>query len=97
MKSINIDGVEYMPVKRGNREIVVVDRGWIFAGDVTRHNGRIMLRKAIWVFRWGKVGFAAVIADPVGSKADLRGIDPVDIPESSEIFSIPVRDDWGLE
>lgn len=90
-----IDGVEYTPVKQnGNRAVVVVDRGWIFAGDVRRENGRIYLSRAVWVFKWDSVGFAAVVADP--SKADIRHIDDVELPEVSEIFSIPVGDGWGL-
>lgn len=95
MKNVMIDGVEYTPVKQnGNRAVVVVDRGWIFAGDVRRENGRIYLSRAVWVFKWDSVGFAAVVADP--SKADIRHIDDVELPEVSEIFSIPVGDGWGL-
>lgn len=94
---ITINGVEYAPVKsNGNRAVVVVDRGWIFAGDVTERAGRIYLSRAVWVFRWESVGFAAVVADPKKSKADIRPIDDVDIPKGSEIFRIPVADDWGL-
>lgn len=45
MTSIIVDGIEYAPAKQvpGTRAIVVVDRGWIFAGDVTRKDGRILL------------------------------------------------------
>lgn len=78
----------------GNRAVVVVDRGWIFAGDVTRENGRIKLSRAVWVFRWESCGFAKVIEDP--SKADIRPMADVDIPEGAEIFCVPVSDDWGL-
>lgn len=94
---ITINGVEYAPVKaNGNRAVVVVDRGWIFAGDVTEKDGRIYLSRCVWVFRWESVGFAAVVADPKKAKADIRPIDDVDIPKGSEIFRIPVADDWGL-
>lgn len=96
MQNVVIDGVEYAPVvsKAGNRAVVVVDRGWIFAGDVERKNGRIYLSHAVWVFRWESCGFAAVVADP--SKADIRPIDDVELPEQSEIFCIPVGESWGL-
>ena len=102
MSSVNrikIDDVEYVragKVSSGKRAVVVVDRGWIFAGDVRRENGRIYLSRAVWVFRWESVGFAAVVADPRKSKADIRPIDDVEIPEQSEIFCVPVADDWGL-
>lgn len=95
MENVIINGVEYVPIKsNGNRAVVVVDRGWIFAGDVTEENGRIKLSRAVWVFRWRSVGFAAVIDDP--SNADIRPIADVDIPAGAEVYRIPVSDDWGL-
>ena len=97
--TIKIDDVEYvrsdlapMP-KTGTRAVIVVDRGWIFAGDVTRENGRIKLSRALHVFKWEGIGFAKMVET---AKADLRNIPDVDIPEDSEIFSIPVEDSWGL-
>lgn len=95
MENVTINGVEYAPVKPAEgRAVVVVDRGWIFAGDVRRENGRIYLSRAVWVFRWESCGFAAVVADP--SKADIRKIDDVELPAQSEIFCIPVGSTWGL-
>lgn len=96
--TIKIDDVEYvrsdsMPKPTGTRAIIVVDRGWIFAGDVTRENGRIKLSRALHVFKWDSIGFAKVVET---AKADLREIADVDIPSDSEIFSVPVVDDWGL-
>ena len=94
--TININGVEYAPVKpaaTGTRAVVVVDRGWIFAGDVNRENGRIKLSRALHVFKWENIGFAGVIDT---AKADLRPIADVDIPEGAEIFCVPVGDSWGL-
>ena len=76
------------------RAVIVVDRGWIFAGDVTREDGRIKLSRAVWVFKWSSCGFAKVIEDP--SNADIRKIADVDIPAGAEIFSVPVNDSWGL-
>jgi len=90
--TVTINGVEYAPVQTGNRAVVVVDRGWIFAGDVTEKDGRIYLSRAVWVFKWDSVGFAKVIEDP--SNADIRPIDDVDIPAGSEIFRIPVWETW---
>ena len=93
--TIEINGDMYRKVNAdGNRAVVVVDRGWIFAGDVTEENGRIRLDRAVWVFRWKSIGFNGVIVNP--EKADLRPIDPVDIPAGAEIFRVPVCDDWVL-
>jgi len=80
----------------GNRAVVVVDRGWIFAGDVTRENSRIVLTNALHVFKWESVGFAGMIADPKKAKADLRPIADVDMPAGAEVFCVPVKGDWGL-
>lgn len=94
--TVLINGVEYVPAAApsGTRAVIVVDRGWIFAGDVTRKDGRIRLSRAVWVFRWESCGFAMVIEDP--SKADIRPMADVDIPDGAEIFSVPIGDDWGL-
>ena len=81
----------------GKRAVVVVDRGWIFAGDVTEENGRIYLDRAVWVFRWEGVGFAAVVEDPKKAKADIRKMSTrVDLPSEAELFRLPVCDSWGL-
>ena len=98
--TITIDNVKYVredSVKRapiGNRHVVVVDRGWIFAGDLSRSNGRIKLTRALHVFKWESVGFAGMLENT--KKADLRKIADVDIPEDAEIFCIPVSESWGL-
>ena len=95
--TITLNGIEYAPVNRatGTRAVVVVDRGWIFAGDVTRENGRIRLANALHVFKWEAVGFAGMIGNPEKAKADLRPIADVDMPAGAEVFSVPVSDDWG--
>ena len=96
MNTITINGIECIPSTNkptGTRAVVVVDRGWIFAGDVTRENGRVKLGRALHVFKWDSIGFAKVIET---AKADLCPIADVDMPEGAEIFCIPVTDDWGL-
>lgn len=98
MDNVVINGIEYAPVNanKGNRAVVVVDRGWIFAGDVTRTDGRIRLSRALHVFKWESVGFAGMIDNPKKAKADLRPIADVDLPEGAEIFCVPVAAEWGL-
>lgn len=98
MDTVTINGVEYAPVNKvsGTRAVVVVDRGWIFAGDVTRANGRLHLSNALHVFKWESIGFAGMIADHKKAKTDLRKIADVDIPEGAEVFCVPVPDGWGM-
>lgn len=96
-KEIVIDGVKYLPTApNGNRAVVVVDRGWIFAGDVTQKDGRIHLSRAVHVLRWESVGFAGMVADPKAGKAVIKPCADVDMPAEAEIFRCPVGDSWGL-
>lgn len=99
-EKIEINGVEYVRADArptGTRAVVVVDRGWIFAGDVVRENGRIRLDRAVWVFRWESIGFDGMIADPKSAKVTIRQIpNGVDLPEGAEIFLVPVDACWGL-
>jgi len=96
---IMIDGIQYTrsdSIKSqptGNRHVVVVDRGWIFAGDMTRENGRIKLSNALHVFKWESIGFAKMVET---ANADLRQIADIDIPEDAEIFCIQVDESWGM-
>jgi hypothetical protein len=100
--TITVNGVTYYserpsPVPNGKRAVVVVDRGWIFAGDVTKENGRIYLDRAVWVFNWQSIGFDGVLKNPKSDKVNIKKLDNrVDIPEGAEVFSIPVVDSWGL-
>jgi hypothetical protein len=99
MKTVVIDGVEFVEKSKvpGSRCVVVVDRGWIFAGDVRRENDRIYLTRAVHVYRWESIGFDGMIANPKSDKVKLRNLsNDVEIPAASEIFSIPVCEDWGL-
>ena len=99
-EKIVINGVEYVRADArptGTRAVVVVDRGWIFAGDVVRENGRIRLTRAVWVFRWESIGFDGMVANPRSTKVDIRPIpNGVDLPQGAEIFLVPVDDSWGL-
>ncbi len=95
MDKIFVNEMQYDVPKRA---VVVVDRGWIFAGDVNESTpGRIRLSRAVWLFDWQSIGFAAVVANPKREEVDIRPIpEGVDIPCGAEIFRIPVSDNWGL-
>lgn len=99
-ETIFLNGVEYtksIPRPTGTRAVIVADRGWIFAGDVTRKDGRIRLANAVLVFRWESIGFDGVIANPKSDKVTIRKMsNDVDMPDDAEIFCIPVADSWGL-
>ncbi|MDI7269339.1 MAG: hypothetical protein QME96_15220 [Myxococcota bacterium] len=100
---ITIDGTEYVRadltpiVSAGHRAVVVIDRGWIYAGDVTEKDGRIYLDRAVWVFRWERIGLDGMIKNPKAEGVDLRPMPTrIDIPAGAEVFRLPVQAGWGL-
>lgn len=104
LSSIEVNGVTYVPsdsvqsVSPGNREVVVIDRGWIVAGNVAKDEvtNELIVSNAIHVFRWESIGFAGVLKDPKSSKVTLMELPyPVKVPACSVIFTIPVPADWG--
>lgn len=104
VSTIEINGVTYAPVDSipalpsGNRAVVVIDRGWIFAGDVEKDevsNG-LIIHNAIHVFRWESIGFTGVLSNPKDSKVTLKTCAyPVKVPYGSVIFTVPVDANWG--
>lgn len=104
INELSVNGVAYVrkdsvaaPQPNGKRAVVVVDRGWIFAGDVTEENGRIYLDRAVWVFRWEGIGFDGVVDNPKSPKAVIKPLKHrVDLPAEAELFRVPVGDSWGL-
>jgi len=80
------------------RVVLVVDRGWIFAGDQSiTSDGYIKLAKAVHVFRWESIGFAKMLEQWQDSKVDLRNVADVEVPKDSVIFRVGVAADWGLK
>jgi hypothetical protein len=105
VNSLMVNGVEYVrkdsvsatSIPKGNRVVVVVNHGWIYAGNVSESNGRITLTNAVWVFNWSSIGFAEVLRNPKHSNVDIRKMEyPVDIPAHSEVYRIPVPEGWGF-
>lgn len=83
--------------KSPGRCVVVVDRGWIYAGDWSESGDYVRLDNAVWVFRWESIGFAAMLDDWKNSKVDIRKSLPVEIPKGSIIFRVPVDAGWGAK
>jgi len=80
------------------RVVLVVDRGWIFAGDQSRtEDGHVRLSNAVHVFRWKSIGFAGMVQDWRNDKVELRPCADVEVPEGCVIFRVPVDAGWGLK
>lgn len=106
LSTIEINGITYAPVgsdsaktlPTGNRHVVVIDRGWIVAGDVSTDEvtKELIVSDALHVFRWDSIGFDGVLKDPKSHKVTLKTLPyPVKVPQGSVIFTIPVPSDWG--
>jgi len=95
---ITVNGIKYVPAQpNGNRAVLVVDRGWIFAGDVTEAYGRIHLSRVVLVFRWDTIGFDGMIANPKSEHVTIKPrMHEIDLPADTELFRVPVSDSWGL-
>ncbi len=97
---IEINGEKYEKVATPtecNRHVVVLDRGWIFAGDLTEKDGRVRLERAVNLRHFSGVGFEGAVADPKSDKVTIRVVPaPVDFPADAEMFRLPVGDSWGL-
>ena len=82
----------------GNRAVVVLDSGWIFAGDCTECDGRVVMTNVVQVEKWREIGIHGVLADPQSPKVTLRRIlTPVEFPAGAEIFRFRVAKDWGIK
>ncbi len=100
---MTVNGVEYVrkdsvgAVVEGDRVILVVDRGWVFCGDVQDVDGRIFLHRALHVLRWESIGFAGLVNGGDSSSITTKRVESVvDIPKDAEVFRVPVDKDWGL-
>ena len=84
-------------VKTGSRAVLVLDRGWIIAGDVETIDGRLKVTRAVHVRGWDSIGFDGTIANPKDAKVRIKPIpNGFDCPADAEIFRVPVEDSWGL-
>lgn len=104
IKTITINGVEYVEksaaceaAKPGKRAVLVLDRGWIVAGDVEDIDGRIRVTRAVHVRGWDSIGFDGMIANPKDPKVCIKPIpNGFDCPADAELFRVPVGDTWGI-
>lgn len=102
LSEITLDGVAFVrkdslpSPPTGNRAVVVMDRGWIMAGDVEYRDGRIYLTRVVHVRGWDSIGFDGMIDNPKSEKVKLRKLKDCDMPMECELFKVPVDDSWGL-
>ena|ERR1035437_2279070 len=104
VEEISINGIKYLRAdaiveraKPGKRAVLVLDRGWIVAGDIEDVNGRIKVTRAVHVRSWSSIGFDGMVEDPKTSGVVIKPFpNGFDCPADCELFRVPVSDDWGL-
>jgi len=80
---------------QGNRHIVVLDRGWIFAGELSQdEQGMYRLTQAVNVRRWKQNGFGGLTKSATASGAELDPCDPITFSASAMILAVPIGGDW---
>ncbi len=101
-QTLMIDNVQYVradqvpAVPKGNRHVIIADRGWVFAGNLTEKDGFLTFTEAVHVRSWSEIGFDGLIKDPTKKAVLKKMAYPVILPSDSELFRIPVPETWGL-
>ena len=103
LQEITLDGVRYLRADsvpappKGKRAVLVLDRGWVVAGDVETVEGRLKVTRAVHVRSWSGVGFDGMVANPKSGNVVIMSMpNGFDVPADAELFRVPVADDWGL-
>ena len=83
--------------KHGDRHIVILDRGWIFVGDLSREDNVCTLANPINVRRW-QGGFGKLTEGANSAQAVLDKCDSVIRFDASAIkFVVPISETWENE
>lgn len=84
-------------VPTGQRHLVVLDRGWIFAGDVSNENEVLVIRNALNVRKWQQGGFGALSLGAKRAGAILDKSEDIYVSQSAVLFMVPIPDSWENE
>jgi len=86
------DAIEAIP--RGSRHIVVLDRGWIFVGNLSTEGENYTLTNVLNVRTWKQGGFGALSLSAKEAEAVLDKSAPLKFHRSAVIFTVPVGEAW---
>lgn len=80
---------------KGDRHLVVLDRGWIFVGNLIKNEGEpYILTNAKNVRKWEIGGFGALSQSAKKAKAVLDNCADIYFSESAKIFCVPISENW---
>ena len=91
------DAVNKKPIS-GNRNLVVLDRGWIFAGSLTEPTpAKYLLVNVVNIRKWQKGGFGQLSKGAASAGATLDDAADLQFTASALLFSVPITDGWDNE
>jgi hypothetical protein len=94
-EAINTITSAFANCAEGDRHIVVLDRGWIFAGNLSCDEHNVYtLSSAVNVRKWNKGGFGALTSSVSAAEATLDKCSSIRFHQSAMIFVVPIGDDW---
>ena len=81
---------------QGDRHIAVLDRGWIFAGDMSldTDTGVYTMTNCVNIRKWTKGGFGALSRSVVDSGAISDKCATIKFHARSMILCVPIGGDW---
>ena len=79
---------------KGDRHLIVLDRGWIFAGDMSLKDDVYTVTNCQNIRKWGKGGFGALSRSAALSGATLDACESIRFKASALIFAVPIAEDW---
>ena len=77
--------------------LVVLDKGWIFHGNLTppeKKTGDYRLTSCVNVRKWSKNGFGGLTRGAIFSGATLDECNPISFKLKSIIFIVPTDEQW---
>ena len=78
------------------KHIVVLDRGWIFVGNLTKlEDDGYMLTECQNIRKWSTGGFGGLTKSKVASGATCDDCKPIKFHSQSVVFYSPVSGDWS--
>ncbi|MHC5062127.1 MAG: hypothetical protein ACYTFK_13765 [Planctomycetota bacterium] len=80
----------------GPRHIVVLDRGWIFVGDLSQDpvNQMYALSNCVNIRKWSKLGFGGLSKSAKESGATLDNCADIHFHPRAMVFCVPINGDW---
>ena len=95
MNEITINDIIYVPkTLQGDMRIVVLDRGFVYVGQVQEEDDRITIHNARCIIRWGTTKHLGELASGPLDGTELGDICTVECYKHSVIHMIEAHNGW---